>query len=73
MQDITLVVPSIGCQGCIKKIVNKLQTLPGIEVVGTDVAAQSLSLRYVTEEVSSEEIEHAVREIGHRVAKPETD
>jgi copper chaperone CopZ len=71
MEEFTLVVPSIGCQGCMKKIVTKLQTLPGIEIVQTDVAAKRLALRYAREEISPEQIEQAVRDIGHRLAPRE--
>jgi copper chaperone CopZ len=28
MEEVTLVVPSIGCQGCMKKIVKQLDTTP---------------------------------------------
>ena len=73
MEDFSLRVPSIGCQGCMKKIVATLQTLPGIEIVETNVPMKSLSLRYVPQEVTPEQIEHAVRAIGHRVASNEPD
>ena len=73
MEELTLVVPSIGCQGCMKKIVTKLQTLPGLEIVQTDVPAKSLALRYASEEHSQEQIEQAISEIGHRVARAKPD
>jgi copper chaperone CopZ len=68
MEELTLIVPSIGCQGCMKKIVTKLQSLPGIEIMQTDVPTKSLGLRYAREEISAEQIERSVQEIGHRVA-----
>ncbi len=71
MEEFTLTVPSIGCQGCMKKIVTKLQTLPGIEILQTDVPTKSLALRYTRAEVSPEQIEQAVQEIGHHVAPKE--
>ncbi len=71
MEEFTLVVPSIGCQGCMKKIVTKLQTLPGIDILQTDIPTKSLALRYAREDISPEQIEQAVREIGHRVAPKE--
>lgn len=68
MEEMTLVIPSIGCQGCMNKIVNKLQTLSGIEIVHTDVPAKRLSLRYAAQESSPESIETAIRSLGHRIA-----
>lgn len=71
MKELTLTVPSIGCQGCMKKIVTKLQTLPGIEILQTNVPTKSLTLRYTSEEVSPGQIEQAVQDIGHRIASKE--
>ena len=68
MEEMTLVIPSIGCQGCMNKIVNKLHTLSGIEILHTDVPAKSLSLRYPVQETSAESITTAIRELGHRIA-----
>ncbi len=73
MEEYTLQVPSIGCQGCMTKIVKQLQTLPGVEVVETMVATKSLLLHYVPQEISVTQIDDAVRAIGHRVAANETD
>jgi copper chaperone CopZ len=70
MENLALVVPSIGCQGCMKKIVRKLETLSSVEIVQTDVPGKSLSVRYQPEQVSTEQIEAAIRDIGHRVASP---
>lgn len=71
MQEYTLVVPSIGCQGCMKKIVTKLQSFSGIEIVQTDVAGKCLTLRYAPEEMEVAQIVQAIRDIGHRVALTE--
>lgn len=68
MEELTLVVPSIGCQGCMNKIVSKLQTLSGVEILHTDVPAKRLSVRYPAQETSPESIEAAIRELGHRLA-----
>lgn len=73
MEDLRLHVPSIGCQGCMKKIVNALQALPGIEIVETNVSAKYLALRYAPPEVSPGQIEQAIHEIGHRVAPREPE
>lgn len=68
MEEMTLTVPSIGCQGCMNKITNRLQNLAGVEIVQTDVPAKQLSVRYSAQEVSAEAIEAAIRELGHRIA-----
>ena len=72
MEEMTLVIPSIGCQGCMNKIVSKLQTLAGIEIVQTDVPAKRLSLRYPPQETSAASIESAIRELGHHITAQET-
>lgn len=73
MEEVTLVVPSIGCQGCMKKIVKQLETLPGVEIIQSDVPTKSLLLRTVAQGTSREQIEEAVRAIGHWVAAGGTD
>ncbi len=55
------------------KIVKQLETLPGVEILQTDVPTKRLVLRTVTHETSREQMEEAVRAIGHRVAEGETD
>jgi copper chaperone CopZ len=67
MEQWTLFIPSLGCQGCMNKIVRQLQTLPGIEIEETDVPTKTLSLQYNSQEVSQERIEQTIREIGHRI------
>jgi copper chaperone CopZ len=66
MKAYLLHVPSIGCQGCMSKIVKQVQTLPGIEIVETTVATKSLQLRYDPDLVSDEAIKQAVQVVGHR-------
>lgn len=73
MEEYTLQVPSIGCQGCMSKIVKQMQTLPGVEVVETTLATKSLRLHYVPQQISVEQIDEAVRAAGHRVAGREPD
>lgn len=70
METYILQVPSIGCQGCMTKIVKRLQTLSGVEVIETTVETKSLLLHYAPRETSVEQIHDAVRAIGHRVATP---
>lgn len=73
MEAYILQVPSIGCQGCMTKIVNQLQTLPGVEIVETTVVAKQLRLHYAPQEVSLTQIRDAVRAVGHRVAEKGPD
>lgn len=73
MEDLELFIPSIGCQGCMKKIVTKLQTLSGVEIVSTDVPTKRLQVRYAAQETSLEQIEAAVNAAGYPVARKEHD
>lgn len=73
MEDLELHIPSIGCQGCMKKIVTKLETLPGLEIVHTDVATKTLRVRYTARETSPEQIGAALSAIGYPVAGQASD
>ncbi len=68
---VTLTLPKIGCQGCMKKVVAALGTVPGVEVVATSVPAKAVSLRYDDGETGMEQIEVALQEIGHSIGKQE--
>lgn len=68
MEDLELFIPSIGCQGCMKKIVTRLETLPGLEIVHTDVATKKLQVRYTAAQTSPEQIGDALSALGYPAA-----
>ncbi len=67
-EAITLTLPKIGCQGCMKKVTAALDALPTMEVVQTDVAAKTVAVRYDERQVSFTQIEEALERIGHVIA-----
>ncbi|QBD75346.1 copper chaperone [Ktedonosporobacter rubrisoli] len=68
---VTLTLPKIGCQGCIKKIVSALDTVPTVEVVETSLPAKSVSLRYESSKTSIAHIESALQPLGHVIERCE--
>ena len=72
LQDITLTLPKIGCQGCIKKVVRVLCEIPTVEVVSTDVSTKSVGLRYDEDAVGMEQLAAALQTIGHVLAVQES-
>lgn len=73
LQDRTLTLPKIGCQGCMKKVVRALSSIPSVEIVSTDVATKSVCVRYDECEVGMPQFETALQTIGHIIALPERE
>jgi copper chaperone CopZ len=71
VQEVTLTLPKIGCQGCVKKVVRVLGDVPTVEVVATDVPTKSVRLRYDESTVGMEQFAAALQTIGHVIATQE--
>jgi copper chaperone CopZ len=65
VQEERLTLPKIGCQGCMKKVVNALNTVSNLEIVQTDVPTKTLVVRYEDDAAGMKEIEAALKGIGH--------
>jgi P-type Cu+ transporter len=66
-------VKNVGCQGCVKKIRNKINEIDSSAVVEVDLANQSLS---VDSQIDSADIEQVLTELGYstqHVPSPEVD
>jgi copper chaperone CopZ len=69
IEQIRLTLPKIGCQGCMKKVVSALGTVPGVEVVETEVPSKTILLRYEDTQARIEQIEGTLQGIGHVISK----
>ena len=68
-QDMTLSVPEISCEHCVKTINGALGVLPGIESVNTNIDSKTVQLRYDPAQVSMDTIEATLDDAGYTVAK----
>ncbi len=68
IEQITLTLPNIGCQGCMKKVVNALGGLSTVAIVHTDVPTKTVSLQYDGDQIEMEQVEATLRSIGHKIA-----
>ena len=66
---ITLSVPEISCEHCVTSINKTLGELSGVAAVSTDIPTKHVQLAYDPAQVSLEQIETALDEIGYTVAK----
>jgi copper chaperone len=69
VQDITLSVPDISCEHCVRAINTSLGGLTGVEKVVTDIPTRTVYLRFHPDQLSLQEIEVALDDIGYTVAK----
>lgn len=69
VQDITLSVPDVSCEHCVKTINGALGALPGVEAVSTNIPTKTVHLRYDAGQLSMEQIETVLDDAGYTVAK----
>jgi copper ion binding protein len=68
-REITLSVPDVSCEHCVKTIDGALGALPGVDAVTVDLASKTVRLRYEPAQVSVERIEETLDDAGYTVAK----
>jgi copper ion binding protein len=69
LQDVVLSVPDVSCEHCVRAIDGALGVLAGVEGVSTDIPTKSVHLRYDPSQLSMEQIETALDDVGYTVAK----
>lgn len=69
VEAITLSVPDISCEHCVRAINTALGELPGVEQVSTDIPTKTVYLRYHPNQVSLQTVEHTLDDIGYTVEK----
>ncbi|MFI5272376.1 MAG: heavy-metal-associated domain-containing protein [Ktedonobacterales bacterium] len=69
MEEVTLRVPDVSCEHCVKTIDGALGALPGVEAVATDIPTKSVHLRFDPQQVSLLRIEETLDDAGYTIAK----
>jgi copper chaperone len=67
--EITLSVPDVDCEHCVKAINGALDEVEGVSAVAVSLPAKTVSLSYDPEQVSLEKIENVLDDAGYTVAK----
>jgi copper chaperone len=68
-REITLSVPDVSCEHCVKTVNGALGALPGVDAVSVDLTNKTVNLRYEPDQVTLERIEETLDEAGYTVAK----
>jgi copper chaperone len=68
-REITLRVPDVSCEHCVKTVNGALGALPGVNDVNVDLTSKTVSLRFEPAQVSLERIEETLDDAGYTVAK----
>ncbi|GCF06985.1 heavy-metal-associated domain-containing protein [Dictyobacter arantiisoli] len=69
LQDITLSVPDVSCEHCVKTINGALSPLAGVEAVSTDIPTKSVHLRFDASQLSMEKIEAVLDDAGYTISQ----
>lgn len=68
-QELTLSVPDISCEHCVKTINGALGNQPGVETVETDISTRTVHLRFDPAQLSLKQIESVLDDAGYTIAK----
>jgi copper chaperone len=68
-QEMTLSVPEISCEHCVKTINGALGRQPGVETVETNIPTRTVYLRFDPTQLSLKQVEAILDEAGYTVAK----
>ena len=69
IEDITLSVPDVSCEHCVKTIDGALGAMAGVEAVRTDLPTKTVRVRFEPERVSLHQIEATLDDAGYTVVK----
>ncbi len=69
LQEMTLSIPDVSCDHCVKTVNGALSAVPGIEAVNTDIPTKSVHFPYDPNQVSMQKIEDVLDGAGYTVAK----
>ena len=67
MAEVIISIPRINCNGCVKNVTRALEALPGVVIVGTELARKTIHLRYEPEETPLETIKSALADAKYPV------
>jgi copper chaperone len=69
LEDITLSVPDVSCEHCVRAIYGALGDQPGVETVDTDLASKTVHLRFDPAQLPITRVEEILDDAGYPVAK----
>ncbi len=69
LQDITLSVPDVSCEHCVKTINGALSKENGVDFVETSIPTKSVHVRFDSDTISMARIEEILDDAGYTVAK----
>ncbi len=62
--ETTLRIPAIHCDGCVKRVTQTLEALPGVHVTEADPATKLVRIRFEESAVTSDQLREALDEVG---------
>ncbi len=68
MQDVTIKVGGMSCQGCVKNVTGVLSALPGVAEVSVSLEAAEAKVRFDPAAVSIVALKSAVEDAGFDAA-----
>jgi copper ion binding protein len=67
IERVTLSVPDVSCEHCVKTVDTALTSLPGVSTATTDLASKQVTVSYDPDEVSISRIVTTLDEAGYPV------
>lgn len=61
----------LNCNGCVRNVTKALQTLPGVEIISTDIPSKTVHLRYASDQTTLDAIKITLAEAKYPAVKEE--
>ena len=68
-QQVTLSVPDVSCEHCVKTVSSTLNEQPSVQGVNVDLDHKTVAFAYDPAQVSLDKLETALDDAGYTVAK----
>jgi copper chaperone len=62
VEEIHITLSRLNCSGCVRNVTKALQTLPGVEILSTDIPSKTVHLRYAADQTTLDAIKTALAE-----------
>ena len=73
VSSFTIPIEGMSCGSCVSSVKKKVKSMDGVQDVEVSLEKREAKVSYASSEVSPEEIQKAISELGYKAGKPEEE
>ena len=70
--EMTIPVEGMSCNSCVASVKSTLKPMDGVEKVAVSLVDRNATITYDPEEITPEQVQKAINDIGYKAGKPIT-